>query len=283
MTRALVLGGGGTVGIAWETGILHGLQQVGVDVGSVDLIVGTSAGSVVGTQLALGMPLEMLLASQLAPLDAVQDEPASTDEPILTVVSEKTTEPVEATPQFLREIGALSLAAKTVSEEAYLQRFELLRGMPWPQRLVVTAVDTESGEFQAWDRESGAPLAQAIASSCSVPGIFPAITINGRRYMDGGMRSGTNADLASAHDVILIIAPIVAQVDGMPIERSRLAVEVAQLRAAGRRVELIIPDAESMAVFGPSMMDTTRRVEAAQAGLRQAANAAERLLAAWSG
>lgn len=282
MTRALVLGGGGTVGIAWETGVLHGLQQAGIDIAGADVVVGTSAGSVVGTQLALGMPLDMLLAVQLAPIDAAQDQPAATDEPILALVTQKTTEPVQATTELMREIGALSLAATTVSEDVYLQRFELLRGMPWPERrLLVTAVDTETGAFQAWDRASGAPLAHAIASSCSVPGIFPPITINGRRYMDGGMRSVTNADLASEYDTILIIAPITLQIDGMLVEQSRLAQEVAQLRAAGRHVELIIPDAESTAVFGPSMMDTTRRVEAAHAGMRQAAEAAARVAEAW--
>lgn len=282
MTRALVLGGGGTVGIAWETGLLYGLQDAGIDVSGADVIIGTSAGSVVGTQLALGLPLATLLAAQLAPLDAVQDEPAATDAPIQAMVSEKLTEPVEATPELLREIGALSLAASTITEEAYLQRFELLRAIPWPERrLLLTAVDVETGVFQLWDRESAVPLTHAIGSSCSVPGIFPPVTINGRRYMDGGMRSTTNADHAMDYDTVLIIAPITVQIGGMLLERSRLAREVAQLRASGCRVEIIIPDAETIAVFGPSLMDTTRRVDAARAGLRQAADAVAWVSGSW--
>jgi NTE family protein len=70
MTRtALVLGGGGITGIAWELGILKGLADAGVDLSEADLVVGTSAGSVVGTQLASGRPLQELYATQLAPPD----------------------------------------------------------------------------------------------------------------------------------------------------------------------------------------------------------------------
>ena len=55
---ALVLGGGGITGIAWEIGVLAGLAEAGVDLTGADLVVGTSAGSVVGAQITSGAPLE---------------------------------------------------------------------------------------------------------------------------------------------------------------------------------------------------------------------------------
>ena len=73
-------------------------------------------------------------------------------------------------------------------------------GGDWPKRFACTAVDATSGEFKVWREEDGVDLARAIASSCSVPGIYPAIAINDRMWMDGGMRSGTNVDVAAGHE-----------------------------------------------------------------------------------
>ena len=67
MTRALILGGGGFTGIAWELGILKGLRDEGVDLTDADVIIGTSAGSVVGTRLAIGLDLDELYAEQVRP------------------------------------------------------------------------------------------------------------------------------------------------------------------------------------------------------------------------
>ncbi|MBA3947871.1 MAG: patatin-like phospholipase family protein [Herpetosiphonaceae bacterium] len=277
-SRAVVLGGGGTVGIAWEIGLLTGLHRAGVDIGAADLIVGTSAGSVVGTQIALGLPLDFQLAAQLAPLDAVKAAPISFDTHSLMAIGVLWGSTAEMTPALAAEIGALALKSKTDTEDVYLQRFEsVLDGLAWPQRpLRITAVDVQSGEIVVWDRNSGAPLARAVASSCAVPGLFPPVTINGRRYMDGGIRSGTSADLAHGHDVIIIIAPIGATAEAFDqMARRQFEHEMVLLRAEGSVVELVLPDQESLAAFGPNLMDTTRRALAAQAGLCQGALAAE--------
>src|SRR5258707_9608966 len=73
-TKALVLGGGGTTGVAWELGVLLGLHDRGVDVTRVGLIVGTSAGSVVGAQMSSGLSLEELFARQLVPLEETKEQ-----------------------------------------------------------------------------------------------------------------------------------------------------------------------------------------------------------------
>ena len=279
-TRALVLGGGGTVGIAWEVGVLHGLQSSGIDITSYDLIIGTSAGSVVGAQLALGMSLDVLLALQTAPLDQTQDRPAPSDAPVLAAVTQTLAVPAHAmTHEVMREVGRLALAAAVGSEEAYLVRFALLQGIPWPERpLLITSIDVASGALHPWQRSDAASLQQAVAASCAVPGIFPPVTIDGRHYMDGGMRSGTSADLARTCDAVLVIAPLTTTAPDLePESATHLGLEVALLRSEGRRVVIITPDAEALATFGPSMMDTTRRIEAAQTGLRQGSAAAHQV------
>lgn len=282
-TRALVLGGGGTVGIAWETGLLNGLKNAGIDASNADLIVGTSAGSVVGSQLALGVPLETLLAGQMASPEQTQDPPLAFDVDQYMQISARFASNVEMTPELLVEIGALALAARTEDEAAYLTRFATMQDLPWPpRRLLITAVDAASGEFVAWDSSGTASLHQAVASSCAVPGIFPPVTVAERRYMDGGMRSTTNANLVHGYDSVLIIAPISSQREGMgPVAQLQMEHEVAQLRAAGSQVEVIVPDAEAVTVFGPNLMDVQRRVAAAHTGLRQGASAAETVRAVW--
>ena len=114
-TRALVLGGGGTVGIAWETGVLNGLRNAGVDVTNADLIVGTSAGSVVGTQVGLGMPLGGLLGAKLAPLDEAQEHPIAVDPQYFSAVAKKMALAQDVTADQMVKIGRVALSTPTVS------------------------------------------------------------------------------------------------------------------------------------------------------------------------
>ena len=85
-----------------------------------------------------------------------------------------------------RAIGRLSLESDVPTEEEFLQFFAVFVGRQWPDRFVCTAVDTETGELIVWKAESGAELARAVASSCSVPCVFPAITIGGTGTWTGG-------------------------------------------------------------------------------------------------
>lgn len=126
------------------------------------------------------------------------------------------------------------------------------------------------------------PLHLAVAASCAVPGIFLPVTIGGRRYMDGGMRSDTNADLVAGYERVLIIAPIGPNgtSGGLAAQRPVLR-EAEQLRATGAQVELVVPDAESLSAFGLNLMDTSRRVSAAEAGLRQGEAVATNLYGLW--
>ncbi len=288
-TRALVLGGGGPVGIAWEAGLLAGLAERGVDLSQADFICGTSAGSFVGARLALGQTPAALVAPYLT------EQPSTDPQPNLTrlILKMMTGALGNRPPEIVRaELGNWALKAKTISEEQFLQRFASLDApcphrnydAPWPQRnYVCTAVDTANGKFVVWNRESGIGLARAVASSCSVPGIYPPVTFQGRRYMDGGMRTATNADFAKGHGVVVVLALAVGGVPSFIARgfQRRFEQELDTLRESGSQVALITPDSGSKRAFGFNLMDTRRRPAAAKNGLRQGRDEAERLRQVW--
>lgn len=278
--RALVMGGGGAIGIAWECGVAGGLKEAGIDLGQADLFVGTSAGSVVATLLAAGVdPLQHLAALATSDATAQVSAPA-VDVQSWARVFARWSGVEEVTQEVRREIGQLALEVPG-PEEAYVAVFDrMLSGIDWPgKNLLVTAVDACTGEFRVWDRASGAPLVLAVTSSCTVPGMFAPITIGGSRYIDGGVRSVTNADLAEGYDSVVIIAPMGE--DPTAGGRGMIAREVEALRAQGARVELFHPDAQSGSAFGTDFMDASRMLPVAMAGYQQGQAIAEKVAVIW--
>ncbi len=197
MSRALVLGGGGPVGIAWEAGLIAGLLEGGVDLSEADFIMGTSAGSFVGSQLAMGRSAADMAAAIVAeaerhrsaadiarpPAGAASGAPsgAATSErpaapnlmPLMRMMQEAAAGTRDA-QEVRKEIGAFAMGAKTVDEATFIKSFgrqlsgEQAEG--WPAKAYAcTAVDAESGEFVVWNNDSKVGLARAcVASSCSV-------------------------------------------------------------------------------------------------------------------
>ncbi len=285
MTKtALVLGGGGMLGVSWATGMIAGLHDAGVDVTGADRIIGTSAGSIVSAQLVQGAPIAEMVEWHHAPRDPDAIElNMEIDLPATMAIFAKWGAYTEMTPENCAEIGAMALASKTVDEDRWIESFGGLIGHDWSDRdLILTAVDAESGAFQTWTRHSGVELHRAIASSCAVPGLFPPVAINGRRYQDGGVRSTTNADLAAGFETVLILAPIGARQDGLDPLSNRLATAEAEvLRAAGSSVELAFPDKGSQEAMGINRMDSSRRGLCVEAGREQGRSFADRV-AAWA-
>src|SRR3712207_52449 len=191
--RALVLGGGGITGIAWEIGVLAGLAQAGVDLTGADLVVGTSAGSVVGAQLTGGADLEALFARQLEP--PTGEKAARMTRSALLRYGLAVLRGRGDDVACRRRMGGWAWAAEQAGRTpARRGRLDFvgsrLVSTQWPDRdLRVTAVDARTGEFRVLDRSSGVPLLQAVAASCAVPGVYPPVTIGGRPDRGGGIRS----------------------------------------------------------------------------------------------
>jgi NTE family protein len=284
--RALVLGGGGSVGIAWETGLAAGLAEAGIDLRLADKIVGTSAGSFVGAELASGRaPAEMLTRlTDGAQRRANAEAPPASELPVPDL--QKLMDFMARTPKTAAEalavraeIGAYALEARTIPEEQCIGFFASIADTPWPAKYSCTAVDAQDGRFVVLDESTGTSLARGVASSCSVPGFFPPITINGRRYVDGGMRSATNFDLAKGYDRVIAVAVIPP--GGAAFMAARIDPELALLRANGSHVELITPDAASLDVFGPNLMDASRQTAVLEAGAKQGRAEAIRMRSVW--
>lgn len=275
--RALVLSGGGITGIAWELGVIVGLRDAGVDLTSADLVIGTSAGSVVGAQITSGASLDELYERQLEPPDG---EIASSlgRSFILTVVGSVLTARTVLAAR--RRIGRMALAADTVPEERRIRVIESrLPRHEWPhdRRLLVTAVDTATGELGVFGKDSGTPLVDAVAASCAVPGVWPPVTIAGRRWMDGGIRTMANADLAHGCGRVVILAPSRVTTLLMPGPQQ----QAIQLRRRGTDAVVVNPDAATRDALGRNPLDPAYRAPAARAGRLQAESVAAQVRSVW--
>jgi len=190
-SRALVLGGGGAVGIGWQVGVLQGLQREAVDLGA-DAVLGTSAGAVVGAFLCTGKDLSLALTSVqglTASIDPTALHHGNDQFLELMRAADLTSDPTSA----LQSIGQAAKHADTIDQDRYLKLFDALADTEWPAALHITAIDADTGILVVWDNTSGVPLRAAVAASCALPMLFPAVELEGHSYIDGGMASHLNA------------------------------------------------------------------------------------------
>ena len=283
-----MLGGGGIAGLAWEAGVLAGLAEAGVDLGAAERVIGTSAGAILGAQLAGGVAPAEIRGRQATPAPLVPGEAPSLDVAKLGEILTLWAGADALDPPTCAKLGALALDATAVAQERLVEGVAaLLDGIEWPPGLAVTAVDAHSGAFELFGAEHGLPLAPAVAASCAVPGFFEPVAIADRRYIDGGARSGTSADVLVEPEPprhALVIAPLsVPGAPGLGAQMARcMESELASLRAAGADVVAIAPDAADLDAIGPNAMDASRRAPALEAGVargRREAGAAH--LAPW--
>jgi NTE family protein len=279
--RALVLGGGGVAGIAWITGLLFGLSEE-VELRDAELILGTSAGSAVAAQLGCSLSLEELYLRQVD--RSLQTREITPDPRLLQHLLEAF--PTIAAPcdraELTRKVGRWALQAPTVTEAE--RRSVVAARLPaheWPERLLrITAVDTENGETRIFDRLTGTGLVDAVAASCAVPGVWPPVTIDGRRYMDGGVRSSDNADLAKGYARIVILSPNGVRAD--EIVAFPLLEQIETLEKGGAKTYLVEPDGQSRSAIGINPLLPATRKPAAEAGRAQALTIAKDLKLFWN-
>ncbi|MGH3447592.1 MAG: patatin-like phospholipase family protein [Nocardioidaceae bacterium] len=276
-SSVLVLGSGGVTGIAWELGVLAGLSDRGVSLLDADVILGTSAGAVAGAQLCGGEPLEDLYRRWSA------DDPGDLDA-VLSLRVGLQIVAYSVLPGSLRRrrsrLGRAALRATITSQpdtvEAVVGQLPIAS---WPQRrLLLTAVDAESGAFTVFDRTSEVDLAVAVAASCAVPMVWPPVAIDGHYYMDGGMRSPANADLAAGAGSAVVLAPITQAF-------SRATRVTSQVERIGGDVRscLVSPDAAAKAAIGKNMLAPAGCAGSARAGRAQGRRMAETVAQAWAG
>lgn len=273
MKRALVLGGGGVTGVAWELGILEGLRRAGVDLTDADIVIGTSAGSVVGTRIATG-PLEAAYADQLRPADG--ELVAKLGATTLIKLGVMLARPGDQATKWKR-LGKAALDAHPESAGARRAVIRSRIGEPaWPDRdLRITAVDVDRGEFVVFDRTSGVSVLDAVSASCAVPLVWPPVSIDGTTYVDGGARSGTNADIAVGADAVVVLAPTT-------IALSREQAISRQLERTGAtRTHVVSPDQEATEAMGSNALDPAYRQASAATGLRQGALVAAEVATVW--
>lgn len=286
-SKALVLSGGGITGIAWELGILLGLEECGVHVTDADLIVGTSAGSSVGAQIISETSLEELYKLQLIPIVETKESQVQFDgnEFRKMMAAAIMSSPDSQTAR--ARIGEAALAATTMGEE---ERLELIASrLPnheWnkKRKLIINTVNASNGEWVTFDQNSNVSLVQAVAASSAVPGIYPPTTINGQRYIDGGMSSGTNADLAKNYDRILILVAEPSMIHapmGPTMHRISFDDELEVLRESGAKVKVIVPDEDSLQAKGNNPLDVNSRAASANAGREQGKSLAEVVKSFW--
>ena len=285
---AVVLGPGGPVGTAWLAGLAAGLRQAGVDLGAADLIVGTSAGAIVGAILAVGGDLDRLAtlagagpdpgtAADLGGGSGSGDGSGSgggsdgvrTDPGTLAEVFATLGDPALDRAEALRRVGLLAVSASTGSQQAAIARMQfLIAAVEWPDRpLLIPSVDAETGQAMIWDSRGAASLPEAVAASTAFPATAPPITIDGRHYIDGALRAGANTDLAGDAAVLIIVEPSAGAFG-----------QSGTAGGAGALVRLF-PDAAAIEAFGPDITSLAAWAPAYQAGLRQAPEAAGRIAA----
>jgi NTE family protein len=271
-------------------GALHAIAtETGWDPGSADCVIGTSAGAMIGAMLVTAMPAWLLRAYGGGQTDADHFGTALR-------IHWTFPRPVLASPELafrsLREpwkygpAGILAwLPQGVISTEPLKAAIARFVPSGWaPQgSLWITAIDYDSGERVAFGRP-GAPaasLADAVAASCAIPGFYHPVRIGSRRYIDGGMYSAANLDLAAGADANLVVCvnplsshergtlfsasgPLAALVRGD--NRRLLDREALMLRRRGKRVVLIEPRAADLRLMGFNYMSRKhldRVVEAA--------------------
>jgi NTE family protein len=309
----LVLGAGGVLGAAWMTGALPAVQdRLPRPLDDADVIVGTSAGSVLAAALRCGSSIDEMIAYQRGEavgvlrdtgISAVQSGPLPpwphwrVGSPPLLLASLLTPHRVHPTvgasawlPRGRGKHAGLRAMVHALHHHHSRQR-DAAHGSPpgWVDRPTwIVAVDYESGQRVAFGREGAPPasLPDAVVASCSIPGWYEPVTINGRSYVDGGVRSPTSLSLLATAgvDEVYVLAPMASIVPDSPrkpherLERRlrwlithALLRDAHALRSRGMKVTVITPGPEDLAVMGINLMDPRRRVAVLETSLRTSA------------
>jgi NTE family protein len=309
----LVLGAGGVLGAAWMTGALAGLaDRLPCAAADVDLIVGTSAGSVLAAALRCRAPFEEMVAWQRGQATGLLRESAALaahDGPLpplprwrfgsVPLAWAALITPYRVPPWVAASAWLPHGRGQHAALRSLVTGLQVASGGPpsswWADgRTWIAAVDYDSGQRVLFGRE-GAPrasLPDAVVASCSIPGWYEPAVVGGRRYVDGGVRSMTSLDVLGGTDVqdIYVLAPMASTEPDHPLRphlqmerRLRQVLTVVLVRQAkalaarGKRVTVLTPGPRDLAAMGINLMDPRRRQDVLELSFRTSADALARL------
>jgi NTE family protein len=294
----LVLGGGGTLGEAWMLAVLAGLEDAhGLDARACRLFLGTSAGSIVAASLAAGTaPAERLREIAGWPDARPPDPDASGGAParnpggagalVASLAAPLTSLAFAATSNAGALLRRTALRAVPTGRRSLgeLGRAVARSGLGWDGRLLVAAVDVDSGRRVMFGSPDALEVSVALAvqASCAVPGMFSPVHAAGRTYVDGGVWSPTNMDGAPVErgERVLCLNPtgslrVLLGTSALGrVSRTVAAAEALVLRHRGALVTVVNPDRQSAVAIGANLMDARRSERVIAAGLAQGRRAA---------
>lgn len=280
----LVLGAGGFGGRAFHAGVLSALEEgTGWDPREAEIVVGTSAGSQIGTGLRIGLSACDMAAKiaqrRVSPEGKAIFEKLGEPPTLAPAWRDLARRPHLPSPKLLRRFATHPLVSMgsfatsflphgRLSVQEYAKSFSRVIGDAWPERdLWLCAARADDGRRVVFGKTGSPPtdVATAVAASCAVPWLFAPVEIDGVRYVDGGVHSPTNLDLLAGRglDLVIVVSPMsvarhpAPQLD-LPIRRLfrlRLAREAARVRRGGTRVVAFQPAADEIAALGLNAMD----------------------------
>ncbi|HEY6780413.1 MAG TPA: patatin-like phospholipase family protein [Thermoleophilaceae bacterium] len=277
---ALVLAGGGERAVAWELGVLAGLADAGLELGTAELVIGTSAGALAGAHIAAGADPFDTAAAICAHPTARPDRSLNADEPPGPAFAEAVGAWLAAADaghaEQRRRVGAVALEGPQGDERLVAATKRRLPAVGWSEPLTLVAIDAERGERISLRQADGVPLERAVAASRAIPGLRPVISAAGRKLMDGAVGSATNADLAAGMQRVAVVTatPAEAPPDSLfALWNAALESERVTLERAGSELLVVQAGPEDQEAMGFDMMSGARAPEAFEAGRRSGAQA----------
>ncbi|AGZ26048.1 MULTISPECIES: patatin-like phospholipase family protein [Staphylococcus] len=262
--RALVLGGGGITGIAWESGVLAALIENGMKISQIDKIFGTSAGAFVGAVLSNNQDMK----SYYHYLNENKDpnEQTKLKKEVYEMWRQAYIQGGNNQESIGRLLGEMIDQVQPVisMKERKKAIAKRLNDSKWTSQLVITAINARTGQLETINQQIGMDLIDSVAASEAVPGLWPHVTMNGKDYIDGGMVSSTNACLAKDFKQILIIAPLTQKIGKLP---NVFDDEITLSNTSD--VYTITPDEFSKSIIGDNIYDASVIIEVGNAGYEQ--------------
>jgi NTE family protein len=280
--RALVLGGGGEYFIAWLLGFARGLRSAGVPYGLADVIVGTSAGAIVGTAVAadhLALLRDDIDFFGQFPKLLTDLIPARASNPSQVRARDLAQAARDGDAATIQSIGRGAMAARNPPVRNLELMIDVLSlGRSWPSpRFHATTTDCYTGERLVLSQSSNIPISHAVCASASLPGVCGPTWIGDRLCMDGAMCStSTHVDLIAGAKRALVVALTdkALRFSGIPNDIEQ---ELRTVEAAGTKVLLIAADPAKVDLLSPAEIEP-----ALKAGRDRAVREADRIKAFWA-